>query len=85
MSNTSSRYMPGQIYKLSLSEGKIIFLIFAISSYDDHPRKIIMRIWIDVTDKLCCFNSFPHSDEQQSHYRHILVKDVKQTHTWFCR
>lgn len=76
MPTTSSRYMPGQIYKLSLSEGKIIFLIFTIMSYDEHPRKIIMRIWIDVEDKSCCFNSFPFGDEQQPHYRHMLVQDV---------
>lgn len=73
----SNLYAPGQIYKLSLSEGKIIFLIFTIMSYDEHPRKIIMRIWIDVEDKSCCFNSFPFGDEPQPHYRHMLVQDVK--------
>ena len=46
-------------------------------SYDEHPRKFIMRIWIDVEDKSCCFNSFPFGDEPQPHYRHMLVQDVK--------
>ena len=72
----SNLYAPGQTYTLSLSEGKIIFLVFAILTIDNHPRKNIMRIWIDTEDKSCCFNSFPFGDEAQPHYRHLLVKNV---------